>query len=370
MTQVYTHYTKQIDGRFACYKNYYSSCSRIEKIKDAWTNALNTRGKAIFDPKWWNLIKEAILGRALSHTKYKSRLKIHTLTPVTYEKPADVSLLQDEINKRKIDLNLNPPLIEKSNLVDPEAKRDLLANLKKEGQRSIANLLLDSMEYISFQKLLNGLNACTSKLSEKLKGFDYQVGFAPKKSQKWVAELAIPMLNKTPTGSFVPSIDTIGSSSSQGPLSKENHIVVFDDCSYSGVQLNGLIKNIRREALNTFSKSKVTIHIVVPFISSVALERLNVHKNSESEQENYKVHIYTTNTPIPIVKERLSEQEYSKYESADSRELNPGCEEFIANKCLAYTEWKVPDTKSIPLVFSQTDKKVFGDNTPPYKKDY
>lgn len=370
MTHFTTQNVQQSDGRFALYKNYHSSCSRIEKVKEAWTNALQSRGKSLFERQWWNLIKAAILGWALSQSKYKSRLKIHTLNSTSFENPGNTSNLQSELDGRRIALNLTPPSIEKSNSIDLDAKKELLASLKSGAQRRITNLLFDSMEYISFEKLLRSLSACTSKLSEKLNGCDYQVGFAPKKSQKWIAELAIPFLNKTPKGSFVPAIDTIGSFSTQGPLSNESHIVVFDDCSYSGVQLNGLIKNIRKQALETFGRKKITIHIVVPFISSVALERLKVHENSDSEKENYKVHIYTSNNTIPLVKDRLTKEEYSMHESADSREKNPACEEFIANKCLAYTEWKVPDTKSIPMVFSQIEKKVFGDNPPPYKQDY
>lgn len=366
-----TRYVKPLEnGRFELHKDYYASCSRTEKIKSAWLKAVESRGKSLFNKDWWYLIKAALVGYAFLKTEYKSRLKIHTFTPLSLETNNEKGHLQDTIDKNNIALNLNPPLVKNKNQIDSEAKKELIDSLKGIRLKSVVNTLFDSMEFISFENLVKGLNACSLALKEKLNGQDFQVGFAPLKSQKWLAELAIPMMNQAPTGSFTPTIDTIGSTSTQGPLSNERQIVVFDDCSYSGVQLKALLSNVRMEARKKFGLKKVSIHLVVPFISKVALERLESHKNSDFKEENYKIHIYTTNQAIPTVAERLTKNEIDAYESVDIREKNPACEEYIANKCLAYAEWKVPDSKSIPLIFTQIQKKVFGDNQPPYKTDY
>lgn len=196
------------------------------------------------------------------------------------------------------------------------------------------------VEIITMHEFNEALAACCARVNEMISS-RYILGIAKNKSQQFVAELALPYLRSLPQEiCSVATNSTATGTTGQSPISmKFRDYLIFDDCSYSGSQLHYKILAICMEnATNLLTTPR--IYIVIPFISSVALEALDSLRGEDIVSQ-VRIHVITTTRRIKAIKDVFSEEEIAKLKQMFN---SPA----IHQKCLTMMEWKFADGSSIP----------------------
>jgi hypothetical protein len=185
-------------------------------------------------------------------------------------------------------------------------------------------LLQKDLVKITVKELEESLAVCAEYLDPKLEE-DYAIGFVPRKSSKWIAELALPHLSKLPSHHFEHETDNIldvhGQQSSLA--GKGRRFVVFDDVSYSGKQLYKAISSMQEELLKERRKGK--LFLVVPFISDAAEKWIIDHLTTDLNAQNSEARLRSRKLKIHLIT--------SERKIIDQR---------------TFTEWKIPDSTSLP----------------------
>jgi hypothetical protein len=247
--------------------------------------------------------------------------------------------IQELLDKKNIPLNCaNPPRQNSLNDLYHENIKKYLEYLSKsplDNNQHIKSFWEDSkkIDKVTIEELEKCLFACTQHLDKQLEG-DYDVGFVPKKSSKWIAELALPYLSKIPLNHFEYSTDVGGQQTTLSARSQQ--FVIFDDASYSGSQLVTVISSLQTQLTKQGKKGK--LFLVVPFISAVAekhliknlTEKLNAPYGTSARENSRKlqIHLITSNREL-----KTTSGAY------------PDSQEGVG---FSFTQWKVPDTASIP----------------------
>ncbi len=188
------------------------------------------------------------------------------------------STFQHNLNQSNIPLNcLTPaPLVNKNhfNNDDVQAFLNDIQRSQPDAHEKVAKLFANR-DLITFGELQKALSQCTAKLKDLLGDNDYSIGFVPNKSQKWIAEMALPHLNRAPASCFQNQTDNKGSDVQQSQLRTEDkNFVIFDDASYTGKQLVMIIKKLKEQLNQTHSNTPCKLFLVVPFCSTLTLERI------------------------------------------------------------------------------------------------
>lgn len=244
--------------------------------------------------------------------------------------------MQAQLSERGILLNcINPPEQKQLNDLNTSDVQEYLAYLQTHhpNQYQLAKSFWETgVDKITVKELEDYLGACTEHLELQLEQ-DYDIGFVPKKSSKWIAELAMSYLSKVPAHGFTHSTDTGGVKQSK-LADKSCQFVIFDDASYSGKQLLTIINCLQSQLAEQGKKGK--LFLVVPFVSSVAEEfliaklaqQLKAAEGSEAckNAKRLKVHLITSTRKVKTM-----------------RDLFPGAD----NQSVSFMEWKIPDTISL-----------------------
>ena len=235
---------------------------------------------------------------------------------------------------------------------------DNLKNLKghklpitqtEEEDLQILKKVTDNIQHITYSDLDKALSECVAKLNDALKTTGknkYSVGFACGKSQQWMASLALKYLQFLPQSWFSLSLaqGTIGlqnvvpTAACMVDTVNEDTLVLFDDCSYSGTQLEGILY----DQLDSKAKTKKTLYIVIPFLSS---EAEKIIQKAQTSCKNLDIKLITSTTKIKLVKELFTEEKEKKLvELAVTQELF----QTASHHSLCYTDWRLPDGTSFP----------------------
>lgn len=349
------------------YGKNYSGEQRIAYLKRYFVNIFSSFGRALFRGKTWRHLSKACFGSA---TKYvmilKPRLTIDIVPLDSAQYPvldaSKLSVLQTDLDQKGIQLNCqNPPRLTERNDIRQQAIDKYLAQAKREkwwGKNHeewypLKCRLFQALDKITFEHLQSGLASCCEKLKARLKNHNYAIGFVPKKSQQWIAEIALPLLNQAPETSFQNATE-LSAGVAQGwqsaLKSSTKHFVIFDDASYSGAQLMTTISALRRAVLDTHKQEKCHLYLVVPFISTASLEGIKKDTLSyPTDVGHLKVHLITTDKKIKaMMNDVFTEKEFWQLVTIENA-LHIYCNGREPTKCLTFLEWKIADNNSIPL---------------------
>ncbi len=382
------------------YKKNYECQARLKRLVSIIFPTLLSFGLLLFKESYhrkWKIIlfgkreKEILVPRK-AFKVWESSLSIkgdHKLEDV----PRETVTMQKKLDELQIPLNCHQPAqILQSNQLFQDAIEAFLDGINDSLDKAVMKKLFEGIDLITKEDLNKALSTCTRTLNERLKGQSYSIGFVPGKSQQWIAELALPQLENSPSTYFENATDA-GMTKECGRQSSldgnERNYVIFDDASYSGSQLETTITNFKCAYGNGGSKEKAHLYLVVPFISHEAEERLEKATAFAYENANVQVHLITTDKKIRAVTSVFKEKEMQDLREAIKRTLFDNSKYLsdiyireIEKRCLSIMEWKIPDSQSIPEFiqykydyvlkdgqWQRTNKTSFMTNyPPPYKK--
>lgn len=237
-------------------------------------------------------------------------------------------------------------------------------NCHDEDTQRVVSSVSGCIRRISFSDFTQALGRSMHTLP---KGLDKRavVLTSEHKSNQWVAEIAkehhrfnskYQSLGHDHASDYVAYLDR----TTAGKCPKE--IVLFDDASFSGNQMTNHVNAIRAKLLE--KGVKCTIHVVIPFITNVALHRL---QNIPSDG-NVAVHVHH-DTVLPTIKEQLPpddfqaldlySQDYSGVALSNSANLNE--DSGITGY---YFDHKIPNSQS--FILSAFARETMPSISPPY----
>ena len=193
-------------------------------------------------------------------------------------------------------------LVPKGNLKIDDNLLEKYINLHKKENRHLIREIMKNLQFVSFKDFLKFLNEQINRFNDYIKnkkkyifvlGVGNDVGFSSIdfnlfKSNLWVFLLAWKYLKIKPYD-IVLSLNT----AIRLYYSKCDDFVLMDDCSYSGSQLvESVLKSASSELLyhcndcfvinekdsvtyKPVLNKKCNIHIIVPFISTIAMNKIN-----------------------------------------------------------------------------------------------
>ncbi len=382
------------------YAKDYSFWERVDKLKQAILPTLFSLGLVlIFSAAYRRRWSKVLFGHITKEILFpKNIIKMHVVPcDVQALKAVDqtkAAQLQAQLDERNIPLNCESPAeLKNKNAILRDEVDTYLADVQQRHPLyyGIVKELFDSVDILTFDELKAGLQASCEKLNELLGNQDYSIGFVKHKSQQWVAELALPYLNQAPTSFFINATDTVENiRGEQSALNKqERHFVVFDDAAYSGKQIRHLIDELKKALAKTHQNEPCHLYLVVPFLSSIAEQRLETYINKvrdsfdparkDEPTGNLHVHLITTNRKVKAVKDIFTTEKVRRLALFAAMENLPGFSTCYytdgqLTKCLTLTEWKIPDDASVPIaikMYKDTEKNKFisftTDFLPPYK---
>lgn len=287
------------------------------------------------DPSEINLtsIQKEIDDKAIPlHVKPKEP---ETSFPINQE---HVTEMRDYINEGKV-------LNESGELITQDEIPSLLSTVDK---------IATNIQHLTMPVLKQKLQECVASLNNQLKeepNKSYSIGITCGKSQQWIASLALSSLDHLPkswfslserqgtTGVVVPkSEDTVSDV-------QEDILVLFDDSSYSGTQLSSNLAKIDR-----LIATPKTIYVIIPFMSSIAKERIR-----ELENDKLTIKLITSDISLKLINEIFQKEETKNAELL----LGRGSIGPYNSKTLAYCDWRFPDGTSIASPSNPSLNSVF-----------
>lgn len=260
----------------------------------------------------------------------------------------------------KLKLSAYPKKCEKSVPITEEQKTAFIEDNKDIAE--IATKAINGIQQITQSQLDKGLEECVTVLNKHLRELgmpSYAVAVAEEKSSQWCMELATPYLDYAPSSGL--SIGgggvVIGKGKAVAPVGKvedvkEEVLVLFEDCSYSGRQLDSYLRQFttqRHEA-----NKPLKIFVVVPFMSQDAFEinQSNIEYRKANGMKDVTVNVITTETRIKSLRDVFpDEMERDKFYfdlAGSSQEASH----------FALCDWRFPDEASFPERFGKRFKFV------------
>ena len=390
----------EYEGRtFKVYKHLKSGYSRTEKIKkfaQAFFATLGSVGFALFSKKIRNKWHIVFWGNSKKEFIFPAKaLKLHTCEMGKDQKAEfpdanGLKRVQDQLDQANIPLNCQHPApLENKCTVNRDVINDYLEKLQVEHPDwyALKSKFFNNIDIISYDELKEALAVCCHQLNELLGDQQYSLGFVPEKSQQWIAEHALPHLKKLPQTYFQNEAD--GGITAEGARgyqeevkTDQKHFVIFDDCSYSGTQLFGLIEGLKKAAGKTHKDEKCHLYLVVPFLSETAENYIQNFNKLALIQGlgNLQIHLITSNRKITSMQNHFTYQETEQLAKFDAKAFGTHnwLREYVdlgrgtqaPTVCLTITEWKVPDEKSFPLTGKHGPNKeeFITSHRAPYKK--
>ena len=238
----------------------------------------------------------------------------------------------------------------------------------------------DAMDIISFRELQLAFKGCLDQfLADIPVGERCTIAMLEGKSSAWMAQMAAEFLPpqifdkvttyQTDKGGNWDSWNLINSTS--------GNIVLFEDASYSGRQIANAIRSLTSELKNKDSRYSCRFSLVIPFLSKRAFKEIEKAANASS----CEIRLYTTGRRLKQTSDFFSTDEMRILEEKFSLLRDSGV--TLPQTCLTTTAWKLPDTASLPYIFSSPVKECktlngrtdiscfypFGNPQEPYKKE-
>ena len=205
--------------------------------------------------------------------------------------------------------------------------------------------MTDKLRVISYDELQIRFHECLTQFHEHMQGKEYTVTVSKEKSSFWMAQMALPQLDKwglLPSDSCIHAHDIFTGTNWRGVPEENDDIVLFDDCSYSGDQLCNMITKLN-DAMSVYERT-ANFTVVVPFLSVRAKSRLeslaglshHLHLTvitSQDELNNNCGDLFTDEEiDYAMVHDLVLEKRYHNFKPLS----------------LVATDWKIPDNNSLP----------------------
>lgn len=232
----------------------------------------------------------------------------------------------------------------------------------------------DSIDIIPMRDLSLGLISCVKTLNHLLNlDRPYAVGIRKKKSQTWVAELALPFLKKMPSSTFVIGVDSWGESEGEPLKTNIKQFVIFDDATYSGSQLESTITTLKKKIYERFGYERCNLYLVVPFASDHSLTVLKESQFIFDARGNLGTTVITTNKKIKVIGELFCQNMLKVLDlSVNKQSLKWLLRELYnqnnRTKTLTHCHWKLADDQST-LGYLKDHELVAEEVIPPYKTE-
>jgi hypothetical protein len=149
--------------------------------------------------------------------------------------------------------------------------------------QDIAKKLIQNIKHVTHEKFLKELKNCIENFNRYLdtqqdKSYSIVIPGNHEKSALWVTSLAADFLKYPPSKIIMNSDPNYEQFISESNM---KNVVLFDDASYSGIQMSGYLEKILEKSPNS------TVHAIIPFISESAIDRIY---DTLSESTNYKLY--------------------------------------------------------------------------------
>lgn len=210
-------------------------------------------------------------------------------------------------------------------------------------------LLIQMTTYVTFDEFYESLCNCVCSFLEKIENSPYILLYMGRedKSNFWVMELAFDIIiNNYPEKmpyDILRNYDDVEYIYGKNP--KNLKYVIFDDCSYSGIQLDG---NMFMEFKNI--KNIYNFYVIVPYISETAFDLIS-YSNGENYTENNLIYRYKILNISKILRQKGYDSEFIY--------------DFLQNLLVYINDFNVgPDKKSGEYSDIEWNDKV--DNIPIY----
>jgi hypothetical protein len=183
----------------------------------------------------------------------------------------------------------------------------------------IITKILNNTKHISFNEFIENIKICIDKFENNINGSDFilyihnptkHMDVIEKKSNYWVSQIVYSLLRKKPL-KIINDINDIN----------HNHILICDDCIYSGTQMNQQLFEIKGNLPLKNIKSDIKLHLICPFICQGGFELLfknqninekNIYINSSKIQYfKWKTILYTNNIIMKLLN-ILTKDEFEK----------------------------------------------------------
>ena len=174
-----------------------------------------------------------------------------------------------------IKFNFNPPRPDKAKSydLDPNVAERWIATYDQKYHEALKELI-SKVRRISFPEFCTALTKCVENLPKAING-KATILITPDKSNQWVAEIACcfnkftgkyQLLGHDDARDYVEFLDTAK------PRDLPRDVVLFDDAGYSGKQMARHVEAIVKKM--GAIKAKGNIHVVVPFATSIAFDKI------------------------------------------------------------------------------------------------
>jgi hypothetical protein len=218
--------------------------------------------------------------------------------------------------------------------------------------------LIKEIRPVSFDKFVHALGQCISVLPKTLNG-RCVILVTPKKSNQWVAELAAKYHGFF--GTYLPlgldyAKDFTASMEKMPKKDFPTNIVLFDDASFSGKQMNGHVSNVA----GSMKAKRVggSIFVVVPYMTSVAQAKLGATR-ADSLTSRITINVYHYQE-IRTVQEAMKPADFRKLRDVFPDRL----QEVDTGVATTYFQHKAPNG----LSFILHSEGVLPPITPPYEE--
>ena len=234
------------------------------------------------------------------------------------------------------------------------------------------DLLVEKLQYIDFntfkQKLLSSAKAVMSDFSRSV------VLLEPGKSQKWVTEIVreafhedaayYVRLGETSANSLSSALDALPEDADLSPLKK---IIIMDDGSFSGTQMENNVKGVLKVMKEKYGLEP-KIHVVVPYITNIALEKLRAIDGDVS------IHFSEIMSTVSEIADEVVRDHHHQKILTDISEVlygaqapgeSPPSRRCLKTLALTWFQHKVPNSMSFPERIAQA---LLPEIPPPYKR--
>lgn len=279
---------------------------------------------------------------ALKNGRYQKYLTLTTVANLVFEnKQQNPEQIQTWLNDHGIPLNcVTTPRQTERNYIHQDVVNEFLEYVKTmhpNRYQEFKDLWEKWVKKITLEELDDNLKKCTAYFMSLIKENPYEVGFIPKKSSKWIAELALLNAQQLPLGHFTHATDTdTYNREEQTPVSPTiEKFVIFDDVSYTAMQLVRIVGGFIAQLIKQNKKAK--LYLVVPFIANTAktyfVNCMREYFQSPlgsaafSSERILKIHLITSNVAVITLKDFLPKSD--------------------SPQGITFTEWKIPDGTSL-----------------------
>jgi len=188
----------------------------------------------------------------------------------------------DPLSKYYVDIS-SPPKVPGSTKIDQKRLRDYLNSIQDPNQREALTLLAWGVDtqHITHEQFVATLNKRTiPSVNTIIGGREYLAIVQEDKSNTWVLKLAHKNLEQKPSvviGQFLEMTETSQAVTflTQNPSIRT--VVMFDDASYSGMQLGDYVMKLSKNA-NASGIKDLEVVIAVPYIAPLAESKFKYNK--------------------------------------------------------------------------------------------